>query len=140
MVVFQSYAHTTMAPSTSTTAAQPGPSGQAAAAAPEIKDHFNTLEDLMNFLVTEKEQAAKSNALKHFANKDTRDELLSGQLSTGEDPLDVLTFEDNTLGCLYILLSSYFFSSLWFAHLFLLWCLDLRGCTRPVHHRPKPTN
>ena len=52
-----------MAPSTSTTAAQPGPSGQAAAAASEIKDHFNTLEDLTNFLVTEKEQGAKSNLL-----------------------------------------------------------------------------
>lgn len=95
-----------MAPSTST-AAQPGPSGQAgaAAAAADAQDHVTTLEDLVNFLLTEKDPSAKNSLLKNFATKETRDVLLASRLSNGEDPLNVLSVEENTLGYLYILLS-----------------------------------
>ncbi|EKM56836.1 uncharacterized protein PHACADRAFT_254170 [Phanerochaete carnosa HHB-10118-sp] len=88
-----------MAPSTST-AAQPGPSAALAPAQEQPK----TLDELVQYLTTTTGSAATVNGtLKTFGTKETRDTLLASTLGSGQDPLEVLSPETNTLGYLYIL-------------------------------------
>lgn len=88
-----------MAPSTSTTA-QPGPSAAAAPAQEQPK----TLDELVQYLTATTDFAAAVNGtLKNFGAKETRDALFASTLGGGQDPLEVLDPEANTLGYLYIL-------------------------------------
>ena len=82
----------------------PNPAQQDQAAAPTPAQELKTLDDLLQYLTTTTDgPAAVNNTLKNFGTKETRDALLASTLGGGQDPLEILSPETNTLGYLYIL-------------------------------------
>lgn len=62
------------------------------------------LDEIVQYLTATTDSAATVNStLKYFGTKETRDALLASTLGSGQDPLEVLNPETNTLGYLYIL-------------------------------------
>ena len=102
-----------MAPSTSNTT-QAGPSGAAAPADVEVENTIDELEHLVQFLLTTQNPQAVLQRLKTISKADSREQLIAGVLPSGQDPLDILDPEAQTLGYLYILLSvSYCMVCVW---------------------------
>ncbi|GJE86770.1 hypothetical protein PsYK624_028520 [Phanerochaete sordida] len=88
-----------MAPSTSTAAQHE----QSAAAAP-AQEQLKNLDELLHYLTgANTTPVSVNNALRSFGTKETREALLASTLGSGQDPLEILSPEANTLGYLYIL-------------------------------------
>ena len=63
----------------------------------------SSLDDVLNRITTSDNLSSLNGFLKSFTPKESRETILSSTLGSGQDPLDVLDPQRNTLGYLYIL-------------------------------------
>jgi len=68
-------------------------------------DHTNAVEGLIQEIAGATSPSALNARLKDFKPKEAREQLLASILPSGEDPLSLLDPEQNTIGCLYILVA-----------------------------------
>ncbi len=63
-----------------------------------------SLEHLVQYLATTGQtQEDLNQTLRTFSTKETREVILASKLPSGQDPLEILDAQNNTLGYLYIL-------------------------------------
>lgn len=65
-----------------------------------------SIDNIVHQVTTSNNAVALNHTIKSILPKETRDLILSGPLASGQDPLYVLDFRQNSLGLLYILYAS----------------------------------
>ncbi|KAH8076002.1 hypothetical protein BXZ70DRAFT_963485 [Cristinia sonorae] len=75
----------------------------AAGNVPPQNRHDVTLDQIVQEITTTDDAKVLNDKLRHLSPRESRDTILSGALTGGQDPLSVLDPERNTIGCLYIL-------------------------------------